>query len=216
MADIAKAEEIIRIANETLVIDTGTDWVAIIALAFSILSTIAILIWQNYLRKKDKEEQIERIKKEDKIRQWNALYPYRIKFYTDFYDTLFQFVNYQGKQSSIPDATLMDDVIVNMNEINIFLQKFNKFAEEAKVLFNARIQKDVKKVYLLVNDFVQNPYSADNTKQQYVAFIGANHLQKEIKENLKNIQENIKNLKLDTDLRQAFKQFLTMEGNKDE
>lgn len=216
MADIAKAEEIVRIANETLVIDTGTDWVAIIALAFSILSTIAILIWQNYLRKKDKEEQIERIKKEDKIRQWNALYPYRIKFYTDFYDTLFQFVNYQGKQSSIPDATLMGDVTVNMNEINIFLQKFNKFTEEAKVLFNARIQKDVKKVYLLVNDFVQNPYSADNTKQQYAAFIGANHLQREIKKNLKNIQENIKNLKLDTDLRQAFKQFLTMEGNKDE
>lgn len=200
MTDITK-EEVVRIANDTLVIDTGTDWVAFCALVISIVA----LLWQYFARKD-----------EDKVRLWNALYPYRIKFYTDFYDTLFQFINYQGQHTRISDTTLIDDEIVNMNEINIFLQRFNKFTEEAKVLFNERIQEDVKKVYLLINDFVQNPYSVDNEKQQYMAFIGANHLQKEIKENLKNIQENIKNLKLDTDLRYAFKQFLTMEGNENE
>ena len=160
MVDITKAEKIVRIANDTLVIDTGTDWVAFGALVISIVA----LLWQYFARKK-----------EDKVRLWNALYPYRIKFYTDFYDTLFQFVNYQGQQNQIPDATLIDDVTINMNEMNIFLQKFNKFTEEAKVLFNERIQEDVKKVYSLINDFVLKPYSVDNTKQQYEAFIGANH-----------------------------------------
>lgn len=110
MVDIAQ-EEIVRIINDKLVIDTGTDWTAIIALIFSVLSTIGILLWQNYLRKKDKKEQAKirkedkkeeqkRIVKEDKIRKWNALYPYRIKFYTDFYDTLFRLLKMCKKLQS--------------------------------------------------------------------------------------------------------------------
>lgn len=215
MSEIVQAEEIIRIANNSLKVDTGTDWTAIIALGFSILSTIFILLWQNYLRKQDKKEQLKRIEKEDKVRQWNALYPHRLNFYTEFYDTLFQFVEYKGKQSLTPDASLMDNVLIDLDDIDIFLKKFNKFTEEAKVLFDKKVQKEVRSVYCLVKEFVENPYSFNN-EDSYSSLLDGAHIQHQLRENLYQVQNNVRDLKLNDVLRHRFEQILTVESNENE
>ena len=223
MADIAKAEEIVRIANETLVIDTGTDWVAIIALGFSILSTIAILIWQNYLRKQDKQEQIERIQKEDKIRQWNALYPYRIKFYGEFYDVLYRFVYYKGsvKDRLCNTGTEQKSVLeIRPSDIMEFCNQFNRFSEEAKVLFNNTIYLKVKKIYKEVENFMRNPIE-DNNDDDLISFTEIlensrfpSITKDKIVQNLQKLQENIYDEKLDIMLRKEFGCFLEFSPNK--
>lgn len=226
MNEIVQKEEIVRIINDKLVIDTGTDWIAIFALCFSIISTIGILCWQNYLRKKDKKEQVkirendkkeerQRIAKEDKVRKWNALYPYRIKFYTEFYDALFRFLNVCDKAKS--HSYLAENIKNQKENLQEYRSLFNKFTEDAKILFDEYIQSRVRCVYdeidIFLNDIMVE--TIDNLdvlvkidKQENVQY----HLSKKIKV----LIQNIKDLKLDTDLRQKFEQILTMKGNEDE
>lgn len=226
MTDIVKAEEIVRIANDAITVDTGTDWTAVIALVFSVLSTIGILWWQNYLRKKDKEEQSLiresdkkeeqiRIKKEDAVRKWNALYPYRIKFYTEFYDALFRFLNVCDKAKS--DSYLAENIKNQKENLQEYRSLFNKFTEEAKVLFDEYIQSRVRCVYdeidIFLNDIMVE--TIDNL-DVLVKIDKLKNIQYHLSQKIKVLMQNIKDLKLDTDLRQKFEQILTMEGNKDE
>ena len=229
MNEIVQKEEIVKIINDKLVIDTGTDWTAIIALVFSILSTIGILWWQNYLRKKDKEEQAQiresdkrekqiRIKKEDAIRQWNALYPHKLQFFTDFYDTLFRFVNYTGssierlRTNSIRGTEKILDNTIRPSDILEFCSLFNKFDEEAKILFDSEIQTDTHRIYRLIYDFVNNPIpDKDKSLNEYRAILDNNMRfpdYEKIVEQLQNVQLQIKDLKLEEELRRKFKNSL--------
>lgn len=188
------------------------DILVAITSVFALWLSAKSYIRENENRKEDEKQRIKQQKKEDKIRQWNALYPYRIKFYTEFYDTLFQFVEYKGKPQQTPDATLMNNGVIYLNDIDVFLKKFNKFTEEAKVLFDRKIQKDVRSIYLLVKEFMENPYFFNQNEDNY-SIIGG-HLPNELRENLQQVQHNVRDLKLDEVLRHRFEQILTMEGNR--
>lgn len=222
MVDIAK-EEIVRIINDKLVIDTGTDWTAIIALIFSVLSTIGILLWQNYLRKKDKKEQAKirkedkkeeqkRIVKEDKIRKWNALYPYRVKFYTDFYDTLFRLLKMCKKLQSTHSLT--ENIKNQKAELIEYCSLFNKFTEESKVLFDEDIQSRVRGVYDAIDKFLQDvQVRVIENLDVLLKIDSAENIEYHLSVQFEQMVQNIKELKLDTDLRHKFKRVLTMEGN---
>lgn len=226
MSEIVQAEQIVRIANDALAVDTGTDWTAIIALGFSILSTIGILWWQNYLRKKDKEEQSQiresdkkeeqlRTKKEDAVRKWNALYPYRIKFYTEFYDALFRFLNVCDKAKS--DSYLAENIKNQKENLQEYRSLFNKFTEEAKVLFDEYIQSRVRCIYDEIDMFLNDIMVETIDKLDILVKIDKpENIQYHLSQKIKVLIQNIKDLKLDTDLRQKFEQILTMKGNKDE
>lgn len=215
MNEIVQKEEIVRIINDKLVIDTGTDWTAIIALAFSILSTIGILWWQNHLRKKDKKEEQIRIKKEDAVRKWNALYPYRIKFYTEFYDALFRFLNVCDKAKS--DSYLAENIKNQKENLQEYRSLFNKFTEEAKVLFDEYIQSRVRCVYDEIDIFLNDIMVETIDNLDFLVKIDKlENIQYHLSQKIKILIQNIKDLKLDTDLRQKFEQILTMKGNEDE
>lgn len=198
-------KQLIEIVNDRIVIDTGIDWVAIIALIFTIGSTIGILIWQNYLRKQDEMQRIKQQNKEDKIRKWNALYPHRLKFYTDFYDTLFRFLTY----------CKMQQMQIKINELQEYCSLFNKFAEDSKVLFDEHIQSQVHLVYDILYNFLN-----DNVIQRVGNIVVPTSLWEEgnfedvILNKINEIQRDIKDLKLDTDLRQKFENILTMKADE--
>lgn len=223
MTDMANAEKIIRIANDALVVDTGTDWTAVIALIFSVCSTILILWWQNYLRKKDKEEQAQiresdkseeqiKIKQENKIKQWNALYPYRVKFYTEFYDNLFQLVNCTIKRT----ATSFETQQLHFKLANIvsFRNLFNKQTEESKVLFNKHIQHQVRQVYLLLDRFVADCRNRGFDENADIP-IGNDYDDRQSLSIMYLIAQ-IKQLKLDETLRVDFQKILTLKEMNDE
>ena len=233
MTDIVKTEEIVRIANDTIAVDTGTDWIAVIALVFSVLSTIGILWWQNYLRKKDKEEQrllrekdrqeqLERTKKDDAARKWNALYPYRIKFYTEFYDVLYRFVYYNGSdRERLCNSGTQQRTDIRIRPIDIieFCNKFNKFTEEAKVLFDKHIHQKVKQIYIQVEKFVKEPLKQEGKSLiEYTGIIEGNGRDSKvyqfIEEGLRDLQHAVYDEKLNAVLRNEFNKYLQYTDGK--
>lgn len=198
-------KQLIEVVNDKIAIDSGTDWVAIIALCFTIISTIGILLWQNYLRKQDEEQRIKQQNKEDKIKKWNALYPHRLKFYTDFYDTLFRFLTY----------CKMHQMQAKIEELQEYCSLFNKFAEDAKVLFNEDIQRRVHLVYDTLYSFLNDKFiqNIGNTNIPSSLWDGEN-FEDCILKRINQMQQDIKDLKLDTDLRKQFEKILTMKNEE--
>lgn len=212
MNEIVQKEEIVRIINDKLVIDTGTDWTAVIALVFSVLSTIGILWWQNYLRKKDIE-----------LQQWNALYPHRLEFYTNFFKTYNQFVNYTETsfEVKLPNRVgTSQERVFNTKELLSIIQKFYNFCEEAKILFDKDISDLVCNVYGIIQGLGYQPLSnIGETLQDLSTEISSVENEEEytvVKEKLLSIQSQLLDLKWNTDLKEKFIQVLKLEGNKDE
>lgn len=192
MVDAVKVEEIVKIVNDNFILNTETDWVAIFALVISIIT----LIWQWQDRKKDIQ-----------LQQWNALYPYRLDFITNFYAELFKFTEYKREIESnsikIPAKDLLDFAVL-----------FNRFNEEAKVLFPQDIQEEVRAVYKIIDDFAKNPNSVDKDSADYILTVGPRNSASI--QDLREIQQRVKFLKLDDVLRRKFLKCLNVEGNKDE
>lgn len=192
MVDAVKVEEIVKIVNDNFILNTETDWVAIFALVISIIT----LIWQWQDRKKDIQ-----------LQQWNALYPYRLDFITNFYAELFKFTEYKREIESnsikIPAKDLLDFAVL-----------FNRFNEEAKVLFPQDIQEEVRTVYKIIDDFAKNPNSVDKDSADYILTVGPRNSASI--QDLREIQQRVKFLKLDDVLRRKFLKCLNVEGNKDE
>lgn len=212
MVDITKAEEIVRIANNKLYIDGGIDYVAIIALIVSLLTFG--LQWrdrkkdkkeQRKLREQDKQEQIERTKKEDAIRKWNALYPHRLEFYTSFYDYLFKLLNCNKNRSSS----------IICNELKDYCMKFNKLTEDSKVLFDDEICSSVRRVYDLLFNFLNNNDIPMAGQAKVVENLWKNKVNG-FTYKFDCLLKEIENSKLDTDLRNKFIKVFKMEDNKDE
>ena len=210
----------VALLNDTIKVDSGTsisDWCAIVALLFS----IGTLIWQGILRRQDKQEQLERIQKEDKIRQWNALYPHRLDFYTDFFKTYNQFVNYTETSFEVrlPNrAGFSQERVFNTKELFGFVQKFYNFCEESEVLFNKDISDLVCNVYDVIQDLGYQPLpNISETLQDLSIEISSFEKEREytaIKEKLLSIQSQLIDLKWDIDLRKKFVTILKLEGNK--
>lgn len=164
--------------------------ISIIALIISIIS----LVWQLYSWKQDREMQTKM-----------AQYPQRLKFYTDFYDNLFRFINLKYSNST------------GLSDLNDYCKIFNRFAEEAKILFNNNISQEVHKAYDLIKKLID-----DTEIEPFISFdISNNNSTKKynsntLKQAFEQLQMDVKYLKLDTDLREKFIQVLKLEGNKDE
>lgn len=198
-------KQLIEIVNDKIVIDAGTDWVAILALCFTIISTIGILLWQNYLRKQDEKQRIKQQNKEDEIKKWNALYPHRLKFYTDFYDTLFRFLAY----------CKMHQMQAKIEELQEYCSLFNKFAEDAKVLFNEDIQRRVHLVYDTLYSFLNDKFIQNiGNKNIPSSLWDGENFEDCILKRINQMQQDIKDLKLDTDLRKQFEKILTMKNEE--
>ncbi len=234
MNEIIQKEEIVRIINDKLVIDAGTDWIAIFALCFSIISTIGILCWQNYLRKKDKEEQVkirendkkeerQRIAKENKVRKWNAEYPYKLKLFTEYYDTLYRFVNYKGSVKEIlgnSGTQTFSYCRIRATDIMDMCSSLNKYTEEAKLLFSLSIQAEIKENYHKVESFFNDPVGQRKPLSEFTYILENEHTNQgiytQICKNLETLQQRIKDSKLMDLSRDRFRQELKLEGNKDE
>lgn len=132
---------------------SASDWTAIFALVVS----IATLVWQWLDRRYDRKEQAKLRKKEDALRLWNANYPHRLRFYTEFYDTLFRFVNYRGSiREKLENSGTETRIEIKIRPMDIldFCNTFNRLDEEAKMLFGKEISKPVHTIYTMVKQFV--------------------------------------------------------------
>lgn len=134
---------------------SASDWTAIFALVVS----IATLVWQWLDRRYDRKEQAKLRKKEDALRLWNANYPHRLRFYTEFYDTLFRFVNYRGSiREKLENSGTETRIEIKIRPMDIldFCNTFNRLDEEAKMLFGKEISAPVHAIYTMVKAFVDH------------------------------------------------------------
>ncbi len=146
------------------------------------------------------------IEQEDKINKWNALFPHKLKLYTDLYDTLFAFVNYKIQikkhlnyvHTSIPDN---EATVFGLIE---FYKLLNKYDEEAKILFGADVSSKVHELYQIsgkiLDDLGCSPMNPTITPSR----IDVPTLQSKLAE----YQAEIKTRKLEPELRKNFKKYL--------
>ena len=174
----------IELVNDTINVSSGVDWVAVIALIVSLITFK--LKWndrkkdrkeQQDLREQDKKEQIERTKKEDEIRQWNALYPHRLDFYSGFYDDLYKLLQLH---KDMDKRTLsLAETKIPSQEMYSLLNAFKRYKDTAMVLFNSTIHTEVSKVYDILNEYISCPYKSRDAKiaekQEAIWFFGLNN-----------------------------------------
>lgn len=220
----------VALLNDTIKVDSGIDWVAIIALVVSLITFW--LQWkdrkkdkkeQRKLREQDRQEQLERIKKEDVVRIWNAEYPYKLKLFTEYYDTLYRFVNYQGsvkEKLGNSGTQTFSYCRIRATDIMDMCSLLNKYTEEAKVLFSQPIQKEIKTNCRKVEAFLKDPIGQGKSLFEYTDILEGNdrgqYTYNQISENLKILQQEIKDEKMMDLSRKKFDKELKLEGNKDE
>lgn len=199
----------VALLNDTIKVDSGTDWVAIIALVVSLITFG--LQWkdrkkdkkeQRELREQDRQEQLERIKKEDAIRKWNAEYPYKLKLFTEYYDTLYRFVNYKGsvkEKLGNSGTQTFSYCRIRATDIMDMCSLLNRYTEEAKVLFSSSIQCEIKEKYKKIEAFIENPIGQNKTLTEYTYILENEHrnigIYEQISRNLETLQQEIKDEK---------------------
>lgn len=191
---------------------SASDWTAIVALVVSITT----LVWQWLDRRHDRKEQAKLRKKEDALRLWNATYPHRLRFYTEFYDTLFRFVNYRGSvREKLENSGTDTRVEIKIRPMDIldFCNTFNKLDEEAKMLFGEEISAPVHAIYDMVKTFV------DNHDIQELSIIVENHRNPTQPGNNFNarliaLQKALQEEKMNANLRSFFASVLTFPANE--
>lgn len=200
-----------------------SDFIVAVTSIAALFISIHTIKRENILRQKDEQQRIKQQEKEDKIKKWNALYPHRLKFYTDFYDTLFQFVYYSGSniekisKNEIMGAENKITRTLKISDIVRFCSLFNMFNEEAKVLFSPKIQEETHKIYQLVKDFIDCPIKGKRKSLSEYAYILENKIifpdYKNIEDNLRDIQKQIQDFKLADSLRYEFQKSLKLGGD---
>lgn len=193
------------------------DWEILAQIATCVTGLSAVVVpiltyvWQKKDRKADKKEQELLRRKEDSLRQWNANYPHRLRFYTEFYDTLFRFVNYHGSIREKLDnggTETRIDIRIRPMDVLDFYNTFNRLDEEAKMLFGSEISDPVHMVYEKIRTFVDEHNIADLSmiieNNKYKTGVG-----KDFNERLKVLQSELKAEKLNSSLRDFFVDVLT-------
>lgn len=191
--------EYIKLLNDTIKVDSGTDWVAICAL---IISGITVL-WQW----KDRKQDIE-------LQQWNALYPHRLEFYTDFYKSVFDFLHYNTNEDVEPKQVVDD--------MDVFFKNFETYNKEVDVLFSSNdlIKQAIHRFYDTIIKLKKEPLGHDNNMLGWDV-IRLKYFQKK-KEFFKDFLEEIRKTQTQIEnenhsfIEDAFKQELTLEDNIDE
>lgn len=218
----------VELLNEPLIIQQyGTDWGAIAAIISTVIA--AISLWftakssalQRQIRKEDRDEEREirrqdlehdqqLMEQDDKISKWNALFPHRLKLYTDLYDTLFAFVNYKIQTKPHLNYTNMPvaDKEKTIAGLIDFYKLFNKYDEEAKMLFGFDVSTKVHEIYLIskqtLDDLGCNPQVSNIAPVKLSIDT--------IKDKLAEYQNELKVRKLEPELRESFKRYLQFEN----
>lgn len=193
------------------------------------VSAILVPIWtynrqnedrkhQDEIREADKVEQRILRQKEDALRQWNANYPHRLQFYTEFYDTLFRLVNYRGsvRQKLANSGTeTRIDIKIRPMDIFDFCMTFNRLDEEAKMLFGEEISNPVHMVYTMIKDFV-DMHNIQDLSMIVENNRGFTQLGNNFNARLVMLQKNLQEEKMNSQLRKFFASVLTFPINKKE
>lgn len=193
------------------------------------VSAILVPIWtynrqnedrkhQDEIREADKVEQRILRQKEDALRQWNANYPHRLQFYTEFYDTLFRLVNYRGsvRQKLANSGTeTRIDIKIRPMDIFDFCMTFNRLDEEAKMLFGEEISNPVHMVYTMIKDFV-DMHNIQDLSMIVENNRGSTQLGNNFNARLVMLQKNLQEEKMNSQLRKFFASVLTFPINKKE
>lgn len=173
-------------------------------------------IEQDNIRKEEKKEQRILRQQDEKLRQWNANYPHRLRFYTEFYDTLFKFVNYRGsireKLENSGKEIRIEIKIRPMDVLN-FCNIFNRLDEEAKMLFGEEISAPVHMIYTMVKSFV-DMYNIPDLAMIIDNNNGGTQSGNTFKANLIKLQKSLQEEKMNSQLRYFFKSVLTFPTNK--
>lgn len=193
------------------------------------VSAILVPIWtynrqnedrkhQDEIREADKVEQRILRQKEDALRQWNANYPHRLQFYTEFYDTLFRLVNYRGsvRQKLANSGTeTRIDIKIRPMDIFDFCMTFNRLDEEAKMLFGEEISNPVHMVYTMIKDFV-DMHNIQDLSMIVENNRGSTQLGNNFNAGLVMLQKDLQEEKMNSQLRKFFASVLTFPINKKE
>lgn len=102
-----------------------------------------------------------------------------------------------------------------IEELQEYCSLFNKFAEDAKVLFNEDIQSRVHLVYDTLYSFLNDKFiqHIGNTNIPS-SLCDEENFEDCILKRINQMQQDIKDLKLDTDLRKQFEKILTMKNKE--
>lgn len=193
------------------------------------VSAILVPIWtynrqnedrkhQDEIREADKVEQRILRQKEDALRQWNANYPHRLQFYTEFYDTLFRLVNYRGsvRQKLANSGTeTRIDIKIRPMDIFDFCMTFNRLDEEAKMLFGEEISNPVHMVYTMIKNFV-DMHNIQDLSMIVENNRGSTQLGNNFNAGLVMLQKDLQEEKMNSQLRKFFASVLTFPINKKE
>lgn len=193
------------------------------------MSAVLVPIWtynrqnedrkhQDEIREADKVEQRILRQKEDALRQWNANYPHRLQFYTEFYDTLFRLVNYRGsvRQKLANSGTeTRIDIKIRPMDIFDFCMTFNRLDEEAKMLFGEEISNPVHMVYTMIKDFV-DMHNIQDLSMIVENNRGSTQLGNNFNARLVMLQKDLQEEKMNSQLRKFFASVLTFPINKKE
>ena len=197
---------------------TASDWTAIFALVVS----IATLIWQGHIRNKDLRREREEKVADDKMRKWTAEYPHKLKLFTDFYDTLFRFVDYtvSVRQRTMRNGGDRMDMQIHVSDLLDFELQINRIDEGCKILFSKDVQTQVHEVYVRIHEFINRPIRRNGESMKELAeFLENSRVTEEynqMKINLHSIQEEIKNQKIAPNLRNLFIKELELSGGENE
>lgn len=205
-----------------LSISSIADILVAITSVVALWLAIKSFIRENENRKEDEKQRIQQQKKEDAVRLWSAKYPYKLKLFTEYYDTLYRFVNYKGsvKEKIGSNKTTLSQCRIRATDIMDMCSLLNQYTEEAKVLFSQPIQDEIKENYKKVENFINDPIGEGKSLFEYTNILENNdrgqHLYSQINENLKILQQEIKDEKMMDLSRKKFDKELKLEGNKDE
>lgn len=218
----------VELLNEPLIIQqSGTDWGAIAAIISAVIAAISLLFTvysnaqQRTLRKEDMDEQRQirqqdlehdqkLVEQDDKISKWNALFPHRLKLYTDLYDTLFAFINYKIQNKSEPSITgkIYPDKDKTISGLINFCKLFNKYDDEAKMLFGGDVSSKIHEIYLISKQVLDDIGYNTELSNTELAKIKVDTIETK----LADYQREIKLRKLEPELRENFRKYLQFEN----
>ena len=161
----------VKILNDKIYVDTGIDWIAISALAVSIIT----LIWQWKDRKRDIKQQ-----------QWNALYPHRLNVYHNLLEwrTIINSFSFEKKDNH--------EIYVFFHEMR---SKLISLHYEMEILFDSKIISILDNIFNEYMDLMQlnfNEFEETFDKEKLLLELGvfqasAQNSFEELKETIKEI-----------------------------
>lgn len=187
------------------------DWIkdlpySIIADVLVAITSVVALCYTGKAYKRENENR----KMDIKLQQWNALYPHRLEFYTDFYKSVFDFLHYNTNEDVDPKQVVDD--------MDMFFKNFEIYNKEVDVLFSSNdlIKQAIHRFYTTIIKLKNEPLGHDNNMLGW-EIIRLKYFQKkkgdfkDFLEEVRNIQTQLEHINQDF-IKDTFKTELTIES----